>query len=170
MKGAAVAHVALHPDPAAHHLHQSRGDGQAQPGAAELARRGAVRLRESLEDELLLFRRRCRCRCRVTTKCSWSSSGVLESTAILSPTSPRSVNLMALPTRLTRIWRRRLGSPTSRVRHVRADVAGQLQALLRGRARPASSCVSRHAVAQVELDRIPARACPPRSWRSRGCR
>ena len=40
-------------------------------------------------------------------------------TATSTTTSPRSVNLMALPTRLTMIWRSRPGSPTQAVGHVR---------------------------------------------------
>ena len=44
-------------------------------------------------------------------------------------TSPRSVNLMALPTRLTSTWRSRPASPTSASGTSGVDVADQLQAL-----------------------------------------
>ena len=57
VEGAALADRALDPDPAAHHLHQLRGDGQAQAGAAVLARGGGVGLGEGLEDQPLLFGR-----------------------------------------------------------------------------------------------------------------
>ena len=40
-----------------HLLDQLRGDRQAEPGAAVVARRRAIRLRERLEDQRLLFRR-----------------------------------------------------------------------------------------------------------------
>src|SRR5208283_2877308 len=44
VKGAALPQSAFHPDSAAHHLHESRGDGQTQPSAAEPACRRAFRL------------------------------------------------------------------------------------------------------------------------------
>ena len=44
-------------------------------------------------------------------------------------TSPRSVNLIALPTRLTRTWRSRPASPTTASGTSGRDPAGQLQAL-----------------------------------------
>ena len=58
-------------------------------------------------------------------------------------TSPRSVNLMALPTRLTRTCRSRTGSPTTPRRHVRRRSSHeQLEPLLAPRARPAASRLS----------------------------
>ena len=51
-----MPHGAFHPDRAAHQLHQSRGDGETQPGAPKPTSRGAIRLRERLEDLLLLVR------------------------------------------------------------------------------------------------------------------
>ena len=45
-----------------------------------------------------------------TAKCSSTDSAVRDSTATETTTSPRSVNLIALPVRLTTIWRRRPGS------------------------------------------------------------
>ena len=49
-EGAAAARFALHVDRAAHQVDQPGGDRQAQSGAAELARRGAVDLLERPED------------------------------------------------------------------------------------------------------------------------
>ncbi len=49
-------------------------------------------------------------------------------------TSPRSVNLIALPTRLTITWRRRPESPNQAVRNVGGDPAGQLQSFAVGAA------------------------------------
>src|ERR1039458_4549070 len=48
-----------------------------------------------------------------TTKCSSTRSCGPDSSAILKPTSPCAVNLMALPTRLTIISRNRVGSATT---------------------------------------------------------
>src|SRR5262249_55145312 len=49
-EGAAFARLAFDPNPAAHHLDEALADRQPQPGAAELARGRAVRLRERLEE------------------------------------------------------------------------------------------------------------------------
>ena len=49
--------LAFDPDVAAHQLDQPRRDRQAEAGAAEAAGRRAVRLRERLEDQLLLVAR-----------------------------------------------------------------------------------------------------------------
>ena len=57
MEGAALADFALHPEAAAHQSHELRRDGEAQPGAAIRARRGAVGLRERLEDTFLTVQR-----------------------------------------------------------------------------------------------------------------
>jgi hypothetical protein len=57
LEGAAMARLAVHPDPAAHQANQRRRDGQAEAGAAEAARRRPVGLAEGLEDRrVLLFR------------------------------------------------------------------------------------------------------------------
>ena len=53
-EGAAPARLAVHGDRAAHQGHQPGGDGQAQAGAAILARGRGVLLFEGPED-LLLF-------------------------------------------------------------------------------------------------------------------
>ena len=70
-----------------------------------------------------------------------------------STTSPRSVNLMALPTRLTRTWRSRRGSPDEGVRHVGRDVVGQLQPFLVGAQGQRVHGVV-EGVAEVEVDRV----------------
>ena len=127
---AADADLALDPDRAAHQRHELGGDRQAEPGAAELPRGRGVGLRERLED-----RRRCLSGgmpmpVSVTAKCSATASGSIDCGSTCTTTSPRSVNLIALPTRFMSTCRSRPGSPTSRVRHVGADVAGELEALL----------------------------------------
>ena len=53
MERAALARVALHPQPPAHHRHELGADREAQPGPAVVSRRRAVRLREGLEDHTL---------------------------------------------------------------------------------------------------------------------
>ena len=64
-----------------------------------------------------------------TATCSVTASGVDSSTETAAMTSPRSVNLMALPTRLTRTWRRRPESPIKRSGTSDANPAGELEAL-----------------------------------------
>ena len=61
---AADARFAFEPDAPAHQLDQPAADGEAQAGAAVLARRGHVGLRERLEQFRRLLRASCRCRCR----------------------------------------------------------------------------------------------------------
>ena len=95
--------LALDPDAAAHHTGQPRGDRQAQPRAAEPARHGAIGLGEGLEDGRLLFRRDA----DAGVADGEVQDGLLRSAATparpLPPPRLFSVNLMALPTRLTTI-------------------------------------------------------------------
>ena len=55
---------------------------------------------------------RCRCRCRPPRSAAAASVSSRRAGHLDQRPRPRSVNLMALPTRLSRIWRRRPGSPT----------------------------------------------------------
>ena len=75
-------------------------------------------------------------------------------------TSPRSVNLIALPTRLTRIWRSRTGSPTSRVRHVLGDEIDELEPLAARSARQTGRSARRwpraDRTASAESSNLPA--------------
>ena len=82
-----------------------------------------------------------------------ASASVRLSTATSTTTSPLSVNLMALPTRLTTIWRSRPGSPTRASGTSGGDVVRQLQLLL---CRPRRQRLQRVAqgVAQIEIDRL----------------
>src|SRR5450432_998205 len=48
---------ALHPDPAAHHFHQSPGNAQPQAGTAITTRDGTVRLGKGLENIRLFLQR-----------------------------------------------------------------------------------------------------------------
>ena len=114
-EGTATAGFALHIDRPAHQADELSGDRQAQPGAAEFSRRGAVHLLEGPEDLLPGIGRD-------------ADAGVAhgESKDDLAPgrlglwrrprataTSPRLVNLIALPIRLNSTCRRRPASPTS---------------------------------------------------------
>ncbi|HUA19421.1 MAG TPA: hypothetical protein VMB25_11805 [Bryobacteraceae bacterium] len=55
MESASFAFRALHPNTPAHHVHQAVGDGEAQSGAAELARIRTVHLRKGFENHALFF-------------------------------------------------------------------------------------------------------------------
>jgi hypothetical protein len=56
VEGAALSGRALDPDPAAHELDEAAADGEAEPGAAVLARGRHVGLREGLEELRRLLR------------------------------------------------------------------------------------------------------------------
>ena len=91
----ALAQLALHRDVAAHHLAEAPGDGQAQAGAAELARGGSVRLREGLEQRLASAPASCRCRCPAHAKSIHSEPSSCTRLTV-SVTVPFCVNLQAL--------------------------------------------------------------------------
>ena len=123
------AHLALHPDLAAHQLDELLGDGQAQPAASIGARRRRVGLGEAVEDvrsrlagdtDAGIADRRRRSSTTASERSPFDSNHHLAA----------SVNLTALPTRFTRIWRSRPPSPrrTSGMSGAIAD--GQLEALL----------------------------------------
>ncbi len=97
----------------AHQLDQALGDGQAEAGAAEAAGRGGVGLRERLEQRVGLLRRECRCRCRAPRTAASPRRPTPRPARRVTATSPRSVNLTALPSRLMSTWRSRPGSPRS---------------------------------------------------------
>src|SRR5262249_46167563 len=120
----------LHAQLPAEHDRQPRGDGQPQSGAAVAARRRTIGLLEGLEDAPLHLR----CDADAGVADGEVKKGVTQrrkvakkrrrgfipcvfardSSAFTSTTtSPRSVNLTALLTRLVRICRRRVGSPRS---------------------------------------------------------
>ena len=170
---AALARLALDPDPAAHQLDQLRA---RSPGPG-----------------------RCRRICRVVEPSAWAKASKIarllvggmpmpvsrtvkcSRTVVAGVVAPRvcdarrrprrcSVNLMALPTRLMRICRSRPGSPTQSVGHVRRRCGRPAPGPSAGARRASVLQRVAQAVAQVELGRRPARACRPRSWRNRGCR
>ena len=84
-----------------------------------------------------------------TANRSPTSSPSRHARSTVTRTSPRSVNLTALPTRFTRTCRKRPPSPIRIVRHVRGDVEGQLQVLLVGPQGERPHRVAQ-AIAQVE--------------------
>ena len=99
---------------AAHQLDQLGRDRQAQPGAAEAAGGRAVGLLERLEDRLQLLGRNADAGVGDGDQQGDCSSLGVPATETVTTTSPRSVNLIALPTRLTRTWRSRPASPIKR--------------------------------------------------------
>ena len=167
---AALADLALDPDAAAHQLDQPRrrstGPGRCRRTRASSSRRPARRRRRSPA----ACRPGCRCRCR-------SRRSARPGLARRPATRPRRVSddLAALG-ELDGVADQvdeDLAEPDrvadQAVGDVGGDLAGQLQALGVG---PEGQRLQRvvEAVAEGELDRARARACPPRSWRSRGCR
>ena len=112
VESAPLAYLAFDPDAPAHQLDQPRGDGQPQPCTSKAAGHGAVGLGECAEDETLFIGRDARSRV---------GHGKVQAELPLGyrlpptfrTTSPRSVNLMALPSRLVRTWLRRKASPTT---------------------------------------------------------
>ena len=168
---AAAAHLALHPDPPAHQLDQPRGDGQPQARAAVPA--GRARCRPARTP------RRSPPACPAGMPMPVSRDGEVQHDFLVGRCDsgvdvedaprPASVNLMALPTRLTTICRSRWESPTTMARHVGVNVAGQFQPLAVGAEGERLQRVAQ-ALAQSRRALRRGPACRPRSWRSRGCR
>ena len=159
-----------HADRPAHQLDELAADREAESGAAVAARRAAVGLGEAVEDRRLALGRRCRCRCRARRGGPVRASASRSRTLASITTSPRSVNLTALPTRLVSTWRRRPGSPTHVLREVGRRRCRRARALSAARCGASSSATSSTNVAQIEVERSRSSACRPRSSRSRGCR
>ena len=86
----------------AHQAHQLRGNRQSQSGAAESPRGRAIGLAERLEDVLLFVGGDADARVVHGAVQSARLDRCRSSSRTSTNTSPRSVNLMALPTRLTR--------------------------------------------------------------------
>ena len=108
------ARRALDPEPAAHHRDQPRRDRQPEAGAAVLARGRAVGLGEGLEDQLLLLGRDADAGVAHRRRRASRQLGAAAASPRPRPAPRRaSVNLMALPTRLTITCRSRAASPTT---------------------------------------------------------
>ena len=75
-------------------------------------------------------------------------------------TSPASVNLIALPSRLSRICRSRAGSPTTHGGHVGVDHGAAAPSPLRVRLPATMLERPPRSAAQVEGDALPDPACP----------
>ena len=136
-------------------------DRQAEAGAAVLAGGRRVGLGEGARRAGPRPPARCRCRCRRRRMISsTTSSPALALTLTRTTTSPRSVNLMALPTRLTQHLAEPVRVADERIRHVGVDVAGELELLAAGAERPASSRASLDDLAEVESRPARARCLP----------
>ena len=161
------AGLALEPDPPVHHLDELRRDGQAEAGAAVAARRRGVGLHERAEDLRCLSWRDADAGVAHREAQAHVVVAALVDARHVDDDLAASVNLMALPTRLRMICRRRPGSPTSAsgtsgaMRHAARDPSlGAWRQQL-----DASSTVSRSGTAHAR-----ASAAAPRSSRRRGCR
>ena len=103
-EGRALARLAGHGDVAAQHGGEMFGDGEAEAGAAVIARGRGVGLGEGLEQPADLLRRSCRCRnpapqsVKIGRPCIRSSIS-----SSISFTSPPLVNFAALLSRLIRL-------------------------------------------------------------------
>ncbi len=166
--------VALDPDPAAHQLDQVRRDGQAEPGAAVAAASSTCRPARTASKSRSSFVRRD------------ADAGVADGEvqrrqrrrSTRAPprprrtTSPRSVNLMRVADQVDE----HLAQAPRVADEARPGTSGAIV----GRPARAPCWCARTASGfervverrsrEVELDRLRARACRPRSWRSRGCR
>ena len=128
VKSTALSGLTLHPDAPVHALHQFRGDSQAQPATAVPAARRGIDLGKRLEQPVELVRRNANTRV-IHAEAENNLESDSDSRSTRTTTSPRSVNLMALPTRLTMICRNRPGSPISSSGTSEVDFVGQLQSL-----------------------------------------
>ena len=171
VEGAAAAGLALDPDRAAHQLDQLRG---RWPGPGRCRRTGAW---SSCRPARTARRSRAACRRDADAGVAHREAqldrvarrlGARRATCTATP--PASVNLMALPTRLTSTWRSRPGRRSRASGTPASTVARRAPAPFACARRPSSAQRLVRASAQVEVDRDRGRACRPRSWRSRGCR
>ena len=111
---AAPPRLALHTDLAAHQADQPRGDGQAQAGAAVPSRGGAVHLFEGPEDPVQIVGRDADTGVGHHEAENGLPLGAGSlATSTRTTTSPCSVNLMALLTRLSTTCLSRTASPTN---------------------------------------------------------
>ncbi len=166
---AALADLALDPDLAPHEGDQPRRNRQSQAGAAEPARRRAVGLRERVENDATAFRRGCRCPCRSRQMPADSRRPDWPSNVTRTTTSPRSVNLIALPDQIDEHLPQPAGVADRRGRERRSRCRKRVPVLCGAPAGPAfSACRPAGRAAETQSGRD--RACLPRSWKSRGCR
>src|ERR1035437_6527305 len=152
MEGATLSFDALHPDSAAHHLHQAFRNRKSQASAPKPARGGAVGLREGLEDALLLLRRDADARVlnhEMQHNPIWRAGlqGNLDANFALSS------ELDSVADQIDDNLPQPGGVGDQVFRHLRADVAGQFQTLLVG-AEGQGLDGGHQAVPQSELDGI----------------
>ena len=92
------------------HLGQSLGDDQSQAGSAVTPDGGGIALAESLEEPRQLLGTETPIPVSITGTRSWARRGLPGACCRTTRTLPCSVNLIALPMRLMRICRKRIGS------------------------------------------------------------
>ena len=158
------------PSRAAHELDELSTDRQPEPRPAEPAGGGRVGLGERAEQPFLVLGRDADAGVASPRSAARTRSEFWWSTLTRITTSPSEVNFTALATRLSRTCRIRLASPEQRRRERRAATSTRssipLACAVLGQDPPDVVDDARRRRARTPR----ARACPPRSWRSRGCR
>ena len=102
---------AFHPDAAPHQSSEGAGKWPDRDRCRRIGASSNHRPARTIRRPSPAPRAQCRYRCPARTDRSCASSSVCASSATRTTTSPASVNLIALPTRLASTWRRRNGSP-----------------------------------------------------------
>ena len=142
-----------------------------RPGAPVLARGRGSAWKTASNSRGATVGPRCRCPCRPPRIEASSEASHAAPAHADRHARPRAVNLIALPTRFSRIWRSRPGIADDDPRaRPAASTQHQLEALglgARGQEIQTSSIDDQR---QIEVDAPRAPAGPPRSSRSPGCR
>ena len=133
---------------AAHALDDAPRDRKPEAGAAEFARRCRRRPARTRGRCAPAAPARCRCRCRAPGS---DLVAVQRPASTISATPPFSVNLIALPARLSSTWRSRVASPITRAgsRSSTSEAISRPLACARG---PSSSTIS--STMTVERERL----------------
>ena len=164
-----LALLALHPHRPAHQLDEALRDREPEPGTAVAAGGRGVDLAERREQPVHPVLRDADPGVPNGEAADGTSSRPAGSASTWTTTSPSSVNLTAFESRLSSTCRRRVASPT-----IPAGTSSSMR-------QPSSISFSHgarrddveralDALAEIERLLARARACPPRSSRSRGCR
>ena len=132
MERAARARRALQPDASAHQLDQRRRDREPEAGAAEPARRRPSAWLNASKTVACLLRRDADAGVGDAEVQPGAARRSRASSRTATITCPRSVNLMALPTRFVRICLSRTGIADDARGHVGRDVDEDLEPLLCG--------------------------------------
>ena len=166
---AALARGAAHADRAVHELGDALADGQAQPGAAVLPGGGGIALVEGLEQLGRHLLGACRCRCPPPRTGAGRRSSSRCSRNTRMATEPSRGELDGVVGEVGEHLAQPDGVAHEQGGRVPGHPGGQLHAPAVGLDPEDRQQVVQQPV-QVEAGCAPAPACPPRSWRSPGCR